>query len=140
MNISYFKISIQLSISVQALAASLILAMPVSADSSSPLLAAYYDNFLAICNNKVFEWSNFDTPQEIMAGVKQVGIGKHNRYALTDKGKLLVWSDDPSKTTILIDDVRSFYAGRSGLLVIRNNHSLWKVETKSLFPIRHHLS
>jgi hypothetical protein len=130
---SYFKLNIQHTISVQALAASLMFAMPAAADSSSPLLAAYYDDFLAICDNKVYEWSNFDTPQKSIAGVKQVGVGTHKRYALTEKGVLLVWSDDPSKTTILMDDVKSFYAGRSGLLVIRNNDSLWKVETKSLF-------
>lgn len=117
-----------------------ICAMPAAADSSSPLLAAYYDDFLAICDNTVYEWSNFDRPQESIANVKQVGIGKNNRYALTGKGRLLVWSDDYLKTTTLMDDVRSFHAGRSGLLVIRNNDSLWKIETKSLFGIGEDIS
>lgn len=115
------------------MAASLVLVMPAVADSSSPLLAAYYDDFLAICGNTVYEWRKFDTPQESMAGVKQVGIGKNNRYALTQEDKLLGWNDDTSDTTTLMDDVKSFYAGRSGLLVIRNDDSLWGVETKSLF-------
>ena len=133
MNLGYFKIINRLLMSVQVLAASLILAMPAAADSSSPLLAAYYDDFLAICNNTVYEWRNFDTPRESMAGVKQVGIGKNNRYALTEDGRLLVWNDDSTITSTLMDDVKSFYAGRSGLLVIRNNDSLWGIETKSLF-------
>lgn len=95
----------------------------VIADSSSPLLAAYYDDSLVICGGKVYQWSDSDTPLEVMAGVKQVGIGKKNRYALTNAGRLLSWSDDPSKVTTLMDDVKSFHAGRSGLFVIRNNGS-----------------
>jgi len=107
--------------------------MPATADSSSPLLAAYYDNFLAICDNRVYEWSDSDMPRESMSGFKQVGVGKHNRYALAENGRLKVWRDDSSKAKILMNDVGSFHAGRTGLLVIRNDRSLWKFDAESLF-------
>ena len=110
------------------------------ADSSSPLLAAYYDNFLAICGNKVYEWSEFDTPQESLSGIKQVGVGKRNKYALTNQNKLLVWKEDPAIATALIENVSSFYAGHSGLLVIRDDDSLWNIQTKSLLGFGENLS
>ena len=114
------------------LVATCILTSTAVADSSSPRLAAYYDDFLAICGNKVYEWSDFDTPQEKMTGVKQVGVGKLNRYALTQKGNLVYWSKDSPEIVTLMEDVKSFYAGRSGVFVIHNDHNLWKFETKSL--------
>ena len=117
--------------------ATLLVAISVSfssavADSSSPRLAAYYDDFLAICGNKVYEWSDFDTPQEKLSGAKQVGVGKGNRYALTHKGDLIHWSKSSPDIANLMDDVKSFYAGRSGIFAIRSDDSLWKFETKSL--------
>ena len=114
------------------LVANLIFVTVAVADSSSPRLAAYYDTFLAICGNKVYEWSDFDSPQEKMTGVTQVGVGKINRYALTQEEDLVHWSKDYPEIVTLMDDVKSFYAGRSGLFVIRNDDSLWKFETKSL--------
>lgn len=113
---------------------------PLLADSSSPLLAAYYDKFLAICGGKVYEWSGFDAPQESLSGVKQVGVGKQNRYALTKQNKLLTWNDDPSNAAVLMKDVRSFNAGRSGLFVIRNDDALLKFQTKSLLGFGENLS
>lgn len=102
------------------------------ADSSSPLLAAYYERYLAICETRVYQWNNFETPRESLSGIKQVGVGKRNRYALTVKNKLLAWEDDPANATVLMEEVKSFYAGRTGLFVIRNDGSLWNFQTKSL--------
>lgn len=132
MSFELFKIILKHSICAQFLVAYTVHAMPAAADSSSPRLAAYYDSFLTICGNKVYEWSNNDTPREKMMGAKQVGIGKYNRYALTIDDKLLVWGEDRQELTILMDDVSSFYAGRTGLLAIRNDNSLWRISTKSL--------
>ena len=128
------------SISILLLAAFNIFMPPVLADSSSPLLAAYYDNYLAICGNKAYEWSGFDTPKESLSGTKQVGVGKQNKYALTNQNKLLAWQDEPTSATVLMADVKSFYAGRSGLFVIRNDGSLWYIQTKSLLGIGEKLS
>ena len=113
---------------------------PVLADSSSPLLAAYYDKFLAICGGRVYEWSDFDTPKESLSGVKQVGVGRQNRYALTNQNTLLTWDKDPSNAVILMEDVKSFHAGRSGLFVIRGDDSLLQFHTKSLLGFGESLS
>jgi hypothetical protein len=110
------------------------------ADSSSPLLAAYYDDYLAICDTRVYQWRDFETPQESLSGIKQVGVGKKNRYALTVQNKLLAWEDDPAKAVVLMDEVESFYAGKTGLFAIRNDGSLWKVQTKSLLGFGESLS
>ena len=117
---------------VLILLACLVVPMPVAADSSGPQLAAYYDRFLALCGASVFEWDNSSTPVEIMTGIKQVGVGKNISYALTQQGELLTWSNDPTKPAILTDQVSSFHAGRSGLLVIRNNGALWQFDTQNL--------
>lgn len=103
-----------------------------AADSSVPSLAGYYDDFMAICNGNAYEWSDANTPRESIAGVTQVGVGRNNRYALTLDGRLLAWRSDPSQSELVMDDVKSFHAGRSGLLVVLNDDSLWHVETQSL--------
>lgn len=112
---------------------SLVVAMPVAADSSGPRLAAYYDRFLALCGDSVFEWNDSDILVKRMTGIKQVGVGKSNSYALTEKGVLLAWSNNPDKSTVLTDQVSSFYAGRSGLFAIRDDSTLWQFDTKNLF-------
>ncbi len=123
-----------------ALVSLIIVAQPVSADSSSPLLAAYYDRFLAICGSKVYEWSDSDTPQVSLSEAKQVGVGKRNHYALTLQNTLLTWKSDPAKTSVLMENVKSFSAGRSGLLVIRKDDSLWGIKASSLLGFGEALS
>ena len=129
---SYPNIVTRHSITILVLATFNLFTPHVLADSSSPLLAAYYDNFLAICGTRVFQWSNFDTPQEGLSDIQQVGVGKRNRYALTNQNKLLTWKDDPENAAVLMEDVKSFSAGHSGLFVIRNDDSLWGLQTESL--------
>ena len=106
--------------------------LSVNAASSSPLLAAYYDDFMAICNGRVYEWEESEKPRASLSGVRQVGVGRKNRYALTNDDELISWRDDPAKAIVLMDDVQSFHAGRSGLLVIHNDASLWQINSKSL--------
>ena len=108
------------------------LSLSVHAASSSARLAAYYDDFMAVCNGRVFEWEESEKPQASLSGIRQVGIGKKNRYALTDEDELLSWRDDPANPIVLMDDVQSFHAGRTGLLVIRNDNSLWQISSKSI--------
>lgn len=114
--------------------------LPLLADSSSPLLAAYYEKYLAICGDKTYAWRNFDTPQEVFSGIRQVGVGKQNQYALTNQDELLAWKNNPSNAYTLMADVKSFHAGRSGLFVIRNDNTLWEIQTKSLLGFGEDLS
>ncbi len=131
-NQSYFKVNVKYYAIVLMLLSSLFYSIPVTADSSGPQLAAYYDRFLALCGESVFEWENTSTPVKVMTGFKQVGVGKNNSYALTQQGELIAWRDDPTNTTFLIDQVSSFHAGRSGLLVIQENGNLLQFNTKNL--------
>ena len=117
---------------VAVLICSVAAALPVSADSSGPRLAAYYDRFLAVCGDSVFEWEDSDAPVKRMSGIRQVGVGKNNSYALTMQGELLAWSDNPGKPVILADQVNSFYSGQSGLFAVRDDSTLWQFDTKSL--------
>jgi alpha-tubulin suppressor-like RCC1 family protein len=112
----------------------------VFADSSSPRLAAYYNLHLAICGDKVYVWNDDDAPQATKSGIKQVGVGRNNRYALTTDGKLLTWVNNHQDATQLMENVGAFYAGRSGVFVISTDGSLWKVNTSSLFGFGEALS
>ena len=132
-NARYLEKAILSKLFVLTLIWSLVVAMPVAADSSGPRLAAYYDRFLALCGDSVYEWNDSETPVKRMDGIRQVGVGKRNSYALTEEGDLLAWSDNPAKPIVLTDQVKAFYAGRSGLFVIRDDGSLWHFDTKSLF-------
>lgn len=105
---------------------------PSIADSTGPLLAAYYDDYLALCAGTVFEWRTGEMPRPTITGMRQVGVGKRMRYGLQDDGSLLAWSDNPAAPQVLIDRVRQFHAGLTGLLVIRYDASLWHVETRRL--------
>ena len=67
-------------------------------------------------------------------------MGKLNRYVLTNQNRLLAWEDDPGSSSVLMEDVHSFYAGRSGLFVIRNDNSLWSIPTTSLLGFGENIS
>ena len=61
--------------------------------------------------------------------MRQVGVGKANRYALDRDDRLWVWTDDPAQAETVMKGVRSFAAGRSGLLIIHDDRSLWRHHT-----------
>ena len=94
------------------------------ADSSSPRLAAYYDLYMAICEDRVYAWRDDDMPQPVATGALQVGVGKSIRYMLTHTRELTAWEDDPTQAERIMNGVTSFHAGHSGLFVIREDHSL----------------
>lgn len=106
---------------------------PGYADSSGPRLAAYYDLFMAICGNQVYQWEGDEAPRKAGVGAKRVGVGRTIRYALTDRGRLTAWEDAPARAEPIMDRVKSFHAGRSGLFIIRADDSLWHVKTAGLF-------
>jgi alpha-tubulin suppressor-like RCC1 family protein len=97
------------------------------ADSSTPLLASYYDRHMAICGGDAYEWSGDGKPKPSLRNVVQVGVGKDDSYALSREGRLHGWNADFRQAAVLLDDVGSFAAGDSGVLAIRRDGSLWHV-------------
>lgn len=98
------------------------------ADSSTPRLAAYYDRFLAVCAGAAYEWSGDDKPQQVLRDVVQVGVGRSESYALAGDGRLRAWSGDAREAVVLLEGVQSFAAGNTGVLAIKTDGSLWRVE------------
>lgn len=100
----------------------------VLADSSTPRLAAYYDRHLAVCGGDAYEWSGDELPRAAMRQVVQVGVGRHSSYALASDGRLSGWGDDFRNAEVLLEGVKTFAAGDSGVLAIRTDDTLWSVE------------
>ena len=98
---------------------------PALADSSSPLLAAYYDRLMAIVGDVAYGWQGADRPQRIHSGAVQVGVGRHAYYVLTAEGRLLRFRGDLDQPKALITSVARFSAGRTGVLAILSNGALW---------------
>lgn len=98
------------------------------ADSSTPRLASYYDRHLAICAGAAYEWTGDDAPRQVLRDVVQVGVGRNESYALTRDGRLHAWSNDSHKAEVLLEGVRSFAAGNTGVLAIKADGSLARVE------------
>jgi len=97
----------------------------VSADSSSPRLAAYYERKLLVCEKMAYQWQGRDTPELVAEDVVQVGVGRDASYILTSNGQLLGWQNSPSDKTQLLDQVLWFAAGRSGIFAVRTDNALW---------------
>jgi len=110
---------------------SLIAAPAAHAASSSPNLAGYYDTFMALCDGNAYAWTGAERPRMIRESVRQVGVGRTNRYALATSGELLYFRDQSSEPKSLQKNVHSFYAGRSGLLMIKGDQSLWHIPASS---------
>ena len=102
---------------------------PAFADSSTPALASYYDRHMAICGGDAYEWSGEGVPTKVLSDVVQVGVGRKTRFALARDGRLRAWDDDSRAATVVLDGVRQFAAGDSGLLAIKADNSLWLLET-----------
>ncbi len=116
-----------------SLALLLILYMtgPGRADSSSPLLAAYYDRQMAIVGGATYAWKGNDAPERIDIDAVQVGVGRDAYYALDRSGKLLSWRSLALRPATIMRGVGSFSAGRSSLLVITKDGALWRINPLS---------
>ena len=117
---------------VAAFSVALIWAGPAAAGSTGPGLAAYYDRFLALCAGTPHEWQGEEPPRPVRLGeeIAAVGVGDARRHALTRDGRLLTWDEWPPEPRVVMDAVRSFAAGETGLLVIRDDRSLWSLPTR----------
>ena len=102
---------------------------PALADSSSPLLAAYYDRFMAISSGFTCTWVGDGAPSAVGKNVRQVGVGRGKYYALTNDGVLWgsrrIGAHGEMRGDVLMRDVTRFSAGRTGVLAIRNDGGLW---------------
>ncbi|WP_419905237.1 RCC1 domain-containing protein [Kiloniella sp.] len=96
-----------------------------NADSSSEQLAAYYDRKMVLCTTTAYQWESDDKPSVVAENVAQVGVGRDASYILTKDGTLLSWEDNPGEKREILSQVKRFVAGRSGVLAIRQNDSLW---------------
>jgi len=97
----------------------------VKADSSSPLLAAYYNRQMAIVDGSVYTWVSNTAPRKLPFKAMQVGVGRDTQYVLTMEGKLLRFSDNPEQPETLMSGVAKFAAGQTGVFAISKDGSLW---------------
>ena len=101
---------------------------PAAADSSSPLLAAYYDRQMAIVNDTVYAWKGNARPQQIPFKAVQVGVGRNTYFLLTQDGVLLGFRDNFRKPLTLMTNVARFAAGQRGVLAIKTDATLWWIK------------
>lgn len=109
----------------------ILFAGPAYADSSSPRLAAYYDRHMAIVAGKVYAWDKQSQPSRIPIEAVQVGVGSDRYYVLTNKGKLVSFQENLDAQTPLMDGVKYFAAGQTGVLAITNGGRLWWLSGRS---------
>ncbi len=97
----------------------------VRADSSSPLLAAYYDRQMAIVGGSVYTWAGNAAPKKLPFKAMQVGVGRDIQYVLTIEGNLLSLSDNREQAETLMSGVAKFTAGQTGVLATKKDSTLW---------------
>ncbi len=94
------------------------------ADSTSRLLAAYYDVKLLLCGQTAYQWRGSQPPQPVAMNVAQVGVGRTASYVLTTDGRLLTWQKEPSRKKELLGGIAWFAAGRTGVFAARVDGTL----------------
>ena len=94
---------------------------PSYADGTSSRLAAYYDRKMLLCGQTAFQWHGDDYPKVVAEEVIQVGVGRDASYVLTRAGRLLTWEDEPGEAREILDQIRWFVAGRSGVFAARTD-------------------
>lgn len=95
------------------------------ADASGAELASYYERHMALIGNVAYGWLGRGQPVRLRAGVRQVGVGRDDFFALLDDGQLLQWSDDAQRARILMPGVAAFAAGHSAWFAIDATQQLW---------------
>ncbi len=108
-----------------------VAATPASADSSSPLLAAYYDRQMAIVNGVGYAWQGDDKPKQVTTDAIQVGVGRNAYYVLTGSGELLTIRNPSAQPETVMTGVSRFAAGRRGVLAIKPDDTLWWIDKSS---------
>ena len=121
---------------VVATLALLMSAPNAAADSSSRLLASYYERHMALDGDVAFGWIGRGAPRRLRAGVVQVGVSRDAFFALLADGTLQVWTDAPDRATVLMRGVKQFAAGASGWFAIDAAAVLWHGAGASAAPQR----
>ncbi len=98
---------------------------PALGDSSSPLLAAYYDRQMAIVGGNVYAWRGDNPLQKMRVQGVQVAVGHRRYYVLTPKGTVLVFKHPHNQPNKMLRDVVRFAAGQQGILGIDRAGTLW---------------
>ena len=98
--------------------------VPLSAESSSPRLAAYYDRKMVLCDKTAFQWQGHDRPRPVADNIAQVGVGRDVSYALANDGRLLSWRASSESPHVILERISWFAAGRSGVFAIRTDNTL----------------
>jgi alpha-tubulin suppressor-like RCC1 family protein len=89
------------------------------ADSSSPLLHAFYDRFMTIAASKVYAWREGGKPARLdFKGPLQVGTGSQFYYVLGQDNTLWRQRSPRAKPLLTAAGVKSFSSGQSGLLIV----------------------
>lgn len=109
----------------------LISIQSASADSSSPLLAAFYDRQMAIIDGVAYGWEDDDTPKPVANNAVQVGVGRSAFYVLNSLNELYRYDDDFQQSDLLMSGVAKFAAGRTGVLAIKADGALWLIASSS---------
>ncbi len=94
---------------------------PGYADSTSPRLAAYYDLKMLLCDQTAYQWRGRDRPWPVAKDITQVGVGRDASYVLTTSGRLLTWGEELDETREILDRVKWFAAGRTGVFAARSD-------------------
>ena len=110
---------------IYSIALALLTSNIALADSSSPKLAAFYDRQMAIVAGKVYAWRGQKAPAVVPIEAVQVGVGRDRYYALTKARELVSFARASARQTVLMTGVAKFAAGRSGVLAVANDKSLW---------------
>ena len=107
-----------------------------SADSSSPLLAAFYDRQMAIINGVAYAWEDQDTLKPVTNDAIQVGVGRTAFYVLNSSNELHRYEDNSQQPELLMSGVAKFAAGRTGVLTTKADGSLWLIASSSNEPTK----
>ena len=102
-----------------------------SADSSSPLLAAFYDRQMAIINGVAYAWEDQDTLTPVANDAIQVGVGRSAFYVLNSSNELYRYEDNFQQSELLMNGIAKFAAGRTGILATKADGSLWLIASSS---------
>ena len=102
-----------------------------AADSSSPLLAAFYDKQMAIIDGVAYAWEDQGTLTPVANDAIQVGVGRSAFYVLNSSNELHRYEDDFQQSELLMSGVAKFAAGRTGVLATKADGSLWLIAASS---------
>ena len=94
-------------------------------DARGPMLASYYARHMALRDGVAYGWSGQGMPARLRSGVRQVGVGRDDGFALLDDDRLVRWRDDPAQAEVLMAGVAWFAAGQSGWFAADNAGGLW---------------